>query len=163
MRVAATTAIRIGVRNCICFLMKTLSSRYFVEAGRTSPESRLMTIRPKPSARIPRRGRSSSQTSGNIFQETFAFEGFSWAPVLFLAAMAAIRPPSLVVVRREIFTDIPLVIRGLGQWFDSGIFRQGGGRYQPWIAFSNSVGERGIGRLKRKRGSQWLLGNTKCL
>src|SRR6478672_6114794 len=42
--------------------------RNFVEYGSTSPDTRLMTIRTKPRASRPRRGRISSQTAGSTFR-----------------------------------------------------------------------------------------------
>src|SRR5437660_7770358 len=51
----------------------TLSTRYFVEAGKTNPESRLMAISTKPSASSPRLGFISAQTSGRLFQAFFRF------------------------------------------------------------------------------------------
>src|ERR1700690_1567469 len=49
----------------------TLSKRYFVESGRTRPERRLKTMRPKPRARTPRRGFKSAMTPGRSFQSNF--------------------------------------------------------------------------------------------
>src|SRR5689334_13965433 len=66
----------IGVKRLSCFLMTTLSRKYFVEAGRTSPDRRLMAIKTKPSARSPRRGLISAQTSGKDFQAFFRFSPF---------------------------------------------------------------------------------------
>ena len=68
------------------FLMMTLSTRYFVEAGRISPETRLTTMRPKPNERTPRRGLRSSRTSGSCFHLSFGLAG--WAGVLGLFSMA---------------------------------------------------------------------------
>src|SRR2546427_5068421 len=51
----------------------TSSTRYFVVAGSTSPDTRLMPISAKPSARIPRRGLMSTHTSGKDFQACLAF------------------------------------------------------------------------------------------
>src|SRR5580658_4798709 len=83
--VAVTTTRTItGSRRAWRFRI-TSSRKYFVEAGRTSPETRLITIRPKPAAKIPRRGLISASTSGSSFQSNFAFAGlpsplffFSW-------------------------------------------------------------------------------------
>src|SRR5690242_10107053 len=66
----------IGVNRFSCFLMTTLSRKYFVEAGRTSPDRRLMAIKTKPSARSPRRGLISAQTSGKHFQAFLRFSPF---------------------------------------------------------------------------------------
>ena len=49
----------------------TLSTRYFVEAGKTSPARRLMAISTKPSASSPRLGLISAQTSGRFFHALF--------------------------------------------------------------------------------------------
>src|ERR1700745_2890557 len=43
----------------------TLSIRYRVEYGNTSPETRLMAINKRPTASSPRRGRIRSQTIGS--------------------------------------------------------------------------------------------------
>src|ERR1041385_2509600 len=67
MTVAPSTPSTIGVSRFICFLVMTLSTRYFVEAGSTRPETRLMAISPKPSASRPRRGFINAQTSGRLF------------------------------------------------------------------------------------------------
>src|SRR5579863_8131207 len=57
--------------------MATLSTKYFVEAGRTRPQTRLMAIRPKPRMRRPRRGLISAQTSGSDFHAFFFLTGFA--------------------------------------------------------------------------------------
>src|SRR5579859_1561731 len=67
-----------GVNRLSCFLMTTLSRKYFVEAGRTRPERRLMAIKTKPSARSPRRGLISAQTSGKDFQAFLRFSLFEF-------------------------------------------------------------------------------------
>src|SRR5580704_6728784 len=56
--------------------MKTLSIRYLVDAGRTSPATRFTTISRNPRTIIPRRGLSSASTSGRSFQACFPFAGF---------------------------------------------------------------------------------------
>src|SRR5208282_5528417 len=56
--------------------MATLSTKYFVEAGRTNPQTRLMAINPKPRMSRPRRGLMSAQTSGSDFQAFFLFSDF---------------------------------------------------------------------------------------
>src|SRR6266436_4529977 len=66
----------IGVKTFSCFLMTTLSRKYFVDAGRTRPEIRLMAISPKPRISRPRRGLISAQTSGSDFQAFFLFSDF---------------------------------------------------------------------------------------
>src|ERR1035441_6034896 len=50
---------------------------YLVEDGSTSPETRLMTINPSPSASRARRGRISCQTSGSALNISVFFAGFS--------------------------------------------------------------------------------------
>src|SRR5271156_4547590 len=85
MTVAVTTTRTItGSRRAWRFKI-TSSRKYFVDAGRTRPETRLITISPKPAAKIPRRGLISASTSGSSFQSNFAFAGlpsplffFSW-------------------------------------------------------------------------------------
>src|SRR5271154_1871657 len=85
MTVAVTTTRTItGNRRAWRFRI-TSSRKYFVEAGRTRPETRLITISPKPIARTPRRGLISASTSGSSFPSTFALAGlpsplffFSW-------------------------------------------------------------------------------------
>src|ERR1700744_6450949 len=81
MIVAARTASTIGVSKLICFFVTTLSRKYFVEAGRINPETRLIVISSKPSARTPRRGWIIAQTSGNAFH-TFGFAGLAAAASL---------------------------------------------------------------------------------
>ena len=51
----------------------TLSTKYFVDAGSTRPQTRLMAISTKPSASKPRRGLISAQTSGSDFQAFLRF------------------------------------------------------------------------------------------
>src|SRR5258707_4513945 len=51
----------------------TLSTRYFVEAGSTNPDSRLMAMSTKPSASSPRLGFISAQTSGRFFHAFLRF------------------------------------------------------------------------------------------
>src|ERR1700744_3034757 len=76
MIVAASTADTIGVSNPISFFVTTLSRKYFVEAGRTNPETRLIVINSIPSARTPRRGWIIAQTSGSAFH-TLVFGGLA--------------------------------------------------------------------------------------
>ena len=76
MIVADKTATTIGVSKLICFLVTTLSRKYFVEAGRTNPETRLIVIKKSPSARTPLRGWIIAQTSGSAFH-TFVFGGLA--------------------------------------------------------------------------------------
>src|SRR5712692_3011247 len=71
--VAARTPSTMGVSNWICRLPRTLSTRYFVEAGKTNPERRLMAINTKPSASSPRLGLISAQTSGRFFHAFLRF------------------------------------------------------------------------------------------
>src|SRR4029077_10002352 len=91
--------------------MNTSSSRYFVEAGSTSPESRLITIRPKPSARIPRRGFKSAITSGSSFQDAFAVAGLVGAPDLSPRDAARVHPSVFFVCFLAALLTIPLMIR----------------------------------------------------
>src|SRR5712692_9116239 len=51
----------------------TLSTRYFVEAGRTNPATRLIAMSTNPSASSPRRGFISAQTSGRLFHAFLRF------------------------------------------------------------------------------------------
>src|SRR5271165_1633643 len=53
-----------------------LSTRNFVDAGSTNPETRLITIRMKPTANNPRRGRISCQISGSALKTCVFFAGF---------------------------------------------------------------------------------------
>src|ERR1039458_9254861 len=53
------------------------STRYLVEAGSTSPETRLTTINPSPSASRARRGRISCQTSGSTLKISVFFAGIA--------------------------------------------------------------------------------------
>src|SRR5271157_4579533 len=55
----------------------TSSIRNFVEAGRTNPETRLITISTKPTASSPRRGCISAQTSGRMAFNRWIFGGFA--------------------------------------------------------------------------------------
>src|SRR3984957_1553884 len=73
--VAATTPNTIGASQLVCLLVMTSSMRYFVEAGRINPETRLTTMRLKPKAITPRRGLRSARTSGSNFQSNFARAG----------------------------------------------------------------------------------------
>src|ERR1700756_1125426 len=54
----------------------TSSIRNLVDAGRTKPETRLITISTKPTASRPRRGRINSQTSGKIAFRRSILGGF---------------------------------------------------------------------------------------
>src|SRR6266478_7793761 len=67
MTVAVRTPSTIGVSNWICLLLMTLSTKYFVEAGRTNPATRLIAISTKPSASSPRLGFINAHTSGRLF------------------------------------------------------------------------------------------------
>src|ERR1700686_39781 len=72
-RVAASTPSTIGVSSCVWRFPITLSMKYFVEAGRTNPQTRFTAISTKPTASRPLRGRISAQTSGNAFQVFLRF------------------------------------------------------------------------------------------
>src|SRR6185312_13812472 len=63
------------------FFVTTLSRKYFVEAGRTNPEKRLMVMSSRPSARMPRRGWIIPHTSGNAFHVSI-LERLAFAPSL---------------------------------------------------------------------------------
>src|SRR5262249_22790576 len=80
--VAATTISTIGVRRWIWRLPMTSSTKYFVEAGRINPEMRLMPMRTRPKARIPRRGLMRAHTSGKSFQACFCLAGLGCMPAL---------------------------------------------------------------------------------
>src|SRR5277367_5242772 len=84
MTVADTTTSTITGNRCAWRFRITSSRKYFVEAGRTRPETRLITISPKPTARIPRRGLISARTSGSSFQSNFALAGLP-SPLFFLS------------------------------------------------------------------------------
>src|SRR6266436_5932165 len=71
--VAPRTARTIGVSSPTCLWSTTLSTKYFMEPGSTKPETRLMAISTKPSARSPRRGLISAQTSGRFFHAFLRF------------------------------------------------------------------------------------------
>src|SRR5260370_21470004 len=75
--VAARTPSTMGVSSWTCRLPITLSTRYFVEAGKTNPERRLMAISTKPIARSPRLGLISAQTSGRFFHAFLRFSFFA--------------------------------------------------------------------------------------
>src|SRR5690348_146807 len=68
----------IGVNRFSCFLMTTMSRKYFVEAGRTRPDSRLIAIKTRPSARSPRRGLISAKTSGKDIKAFLRFSPFAF-------------------------------------------------------------------------------------
>ena len=63
--VASTTRAHQRRQQLSCRLPMTLSIRYLVESGSTSPLTRLITISTKPTARMPRRGRIISRMSGH--------------------------------------------------------------------------------------------------
>src|SRR6266849_1651806 len=77
----------------------TSSTRYLVEAGKISPETRLMAISKKPAARIPRRGLIRARTSGSSSQARFLFAGLVCAPVWFSAAMELCLLRSLLIAK----------------------------------------------------------------
>src|SRR5207253_1336569 len=97
MMVAASTARASGVRRWICRRRMTLSTKYFVEAGSTSPETRLMAISTKPSARSPRRGFISAQTWGRSFHAFLRFLSLETALSLVSVAMRWGTNPALAV------------------------------------------------------------------
>src|ERR1039457_2636491 len=75
MIVAVAAASTIHTSNWYWRLPSTSSTRNLVEPGNTSPQMRLITIRPNPAARIPRReriiSRMSGQTSRRRWEEVF--------------------------------------------------------------------------------------------
>src|SRR6266849_4827802 len=71
--VAASTPRTIGVSSSVCRFPITLSMKYFVEAGSTSPHTRFTAMSTKPNASRPRRGRISVQISGKAFQVFLRF------------------------------------------------------------------------------------------
>src|SRR6266851_4948190 len=73
MTVAASTPSTIGVSRFICRLPMTLSTKYFVDAGSTNPETRLMAMSTKPNASSPRLGLTKAQTSGRFFHAFLRF------------------------------------------------------------------------------------------
>src|SRR6266568_2286176 len=73
MMVAASTPSTIGVSRFICRLPMTLSTKYFVDAGSTNPETRLMAMSTKPNASSPRLGLTKAQTSGRFFHAFLRF------------------------------------------------------------------------------------------
>src|SRR5260370_5032455 len=73
MMVAASTPSTIGVSRFICRLPMTLSTKYFVDAGSTNTETRLMAMSTKPNASSPRLGLTKAQTSGRFFHAFLRF------------------------------------------------------------------------------------------
>src|SRR5712692_1667626 len=73
MTVAPSTPNTMGVSRLTCRWVMTLSTRYFVEAGSTSPETRLTAISTNPIASSPRRGLINAQTSGRFFHAFLRF------------------------------------------------------------------------------------------
>src|SRR5207247_110712 len=68
MIVAANTPITKGPSSFASRLAITLSTRNFVEIGRTIPQTRLITIIRNPSASRPRLGRTSSLSRGRTLR-----------------------------------------------------------------------------------------------
>src|SRR5258707_11996058 len=68
MVVARRTAPTIQGSLSACFLTRTPSTRNLVDAGNTSPETRLMTINTKPNASSHLRGLMSVQISGSTLR-----------------------------------------------------------------------------------------------
>src|SRR3989442_5150525 len=85
--VANRTARTIGVSTPTSFLTTTLSTKYFVEAGSTNPDKRLMAMSRKPSASNPRLGFINAQTSGRFFHVFLRFSVFDGDLGSFSAAM----------------------------------------------------------------------------
>src|ERR1700728_1987843 len=78
MVVASRTAPTIHGKFPACRLTRTLSTRNLVDAGRTSPETRLITINTKPNASNHLRGLMSVQISGSTLRRGGRF--FSTSP-----------------------------------------------------------------------------------
>src|SRR2546425_7589450 len=62
-----------GVSRLTCRLVMTLSIRYFVEAGKTKPATRLTAISANPSASRPFLGLINAHTSGRFFHAFLRF------------------------------------------------------------------------------------------
>src|SRR5260370_1949551 len=71
--VAARTPSTMGVSSWTCRLPITWYTRCFVEVGKTNQDRRLMAISKKPSAKSPRLGFISAQTSGRFFHAFLRF------------------------------------------------------------------------------------------
>ena len=81
----------------------TSSTRYLVEAGSTSPETRLMTIKPNPKASRARRGRIRDQISGSALKTgVFGFTDFAGFSAIQLCIGFAQR---LVWVRKTVIKN----------------------------------------------------------
>src|SRR5437867_11048314 len=76
----------------------TLSTKYFVDAGSTSPETRFTAIKRKPRMSTPRRGFISAQTSGRFFQAFLRFLSLSVDAALALASVVIIWGASPIAV-----------------------------------------------------------------
>src|SRR5882724_10865712 len=96
MVVASRTAPTIQGNLSACLLTRTPSTRNLVDAGRTSPETRLMTINRKPNASSQRRGLTSVQISGSTLRRGGLFFLTSSPPA-----------PARPRVDRSARTDIP--------------------------------------------------------
>src|ERR1700738_4284295 len=79
-----------------CFPM-TSSTRYFVEAGRIKPDTRLTAIKSSPRTKIPRRGLISAQTCGRFFHAFLVFLSLEVARASFSVAISEGRSEPLVV------------------------------------------------------------------
>jgi len=73
--------------NRVAGLVLPASTKYFVEAGSTSPDNRLMAMSRKPSASNPRLGFINAQTSGRFFHVFLRFSVFDGDLGSFSAAM----------------------------------------------------------------------------
>src|SRR5882757_2075588 len=94
MVVANSTAPTIQGNLSACLLTSTPSTRNLVDAGRTRPETLLMTINRKPPASSQRRGLTSVQISGSTLRRGGLF---------FLTSS----PPGRTRLDRSARTDIP--------------------------------------------------------
>ena len=98
--VAPTTAPTSGRRSATLRPPITSSTRYLVEAGSTRPETRLTAMSRKATARSPRRGLTSAQTSGS---RAFRRSGFRPRADCFDSRVttraAPLMPPSISALR----------------------------------------------------------------
>src|ERR1700676_4802988 len=75
----------------------TSSTRYFVEAGRIKPDTRLTAIKSSPSTKIPRRGLMSAHTCGRFFHAFLVFLSLEVARASFSVVISEGRSEPLVV------------------------------------------------------------------
>src|SRR5215467_5424969 len=94
--VAPRTMSTIGVSRRVSCLPIKSSRKYFAEAGRTRPATRLTAIKPKPRISRPLRGFISAQTSGRFFHAFLRFFSLSLEARSLDAALALV---SVVMIR----------------------------------------------------------------